>query len=189
MGRRPSHHPKPPCPEHPTSHVVFDGRYGEPGHRRQRYRCYPSGRTAGDFHRFTDALPRQMTVAGVCEECERGVHVSEGQPTPRQYEFAARDVARALVAAGRGQSYKSAAAEVRRRSDRFALRADGRRHYRRHGQLVGDWVEVFAAVIYEGARRTSWPETGSLVLDHLGFLLKGYDEHGRPKTGPLASTS
>jgi hypothetical protein len=166
--------------------VVFDGRYGEAGHRRQRYRCYPEGRPGGSYHRFTDTLPRQVTVAGVCEECERGVHVSEGPPTPRQYEFAARDVARALVAVLRGQTYKAAAAEVRRRSDRFPLRPDGRRHYSRHGQLVGDWVEVFAPVIYDRERRTSWPQTGSLVLDHLGFRVRGYDEHGRPKTGPVA---
>jgi hypothetical protein len=44
--------------------VVPDGRYGEPGHRRQRFRCYPAGTPGGAFHRFTEVLPRQMTVAG-----------------------------------------------------------------------------------------------------------------------------
>jgi hypothetical protein len=166
--------------------VVFDGRYGEPGHRRQRYRCYPDGKPGGEFHRFTEPMPRQVTLAGVCTECERGVHPSEGPQTPRQYEFSARDVGHALVAVGAGESYRAAAAKTRRDAERFPIKQDGERHYSRHGQLVGDWVELFAPVVFEPHRRWEWPEHHSLVLDHLGFRLSDSHPDGRPKTGPVA---
>jgi hypothetical protein len=29
--------------------------------------------------------------------------------------------------------------------------------YSRHGQLVADWVEVFAPVVFEPYRRFDWP--------------------------------
>jgi hypothetical protein len=41
-------------------------------------------------HRFTEAIPRQMTDGGVCVVCQRDVHRHEGPQTPRTYEFAAR---------------------------------------------------------------------------------------------------
>jgi hypothetical protein len=51
---------------------------------------------------------------------------------------------------------------------------------------VADWVEVFAPVVFEPQRRSSWPDHHTLVLDHLGFRIAGYDEGRRPKTGPVA---
>jgi hypothetical protein len=42
----------------------------------------------------------------------------------------------------------------------------------RHGQLVGDWVEVFAPVVFEPHRPDAWPEAGSLLLDDLPFSVR-----------------
>jgi hypothetical protein len=47
----------------------------------------------------------------------------------------------------------------------------------RHGQLVGDWVEVFAPVVFEPQRPVCWPRTGSLLLDDLPFSVRD------PQTG------
>lgn len=183
--RRPGERPK--CPQHPNGYVVFDGLYGDPDHRRQRYRCWPTGKSGKTepYHRFTEPLPRQVTVGGVCIACERDVHQHEGPSGPRNYCFTAHDVAEALVAVGKGATYCNAASDVRRRAERFP-RDNGSFRYTRHGQLVADFVEVFAPVVFEPYRRFEWPAEDSIVVDHLGFRSRGWDAKGRPKTGPVA---
>jgi hypothetical protein len=42
----------------------------------------------------------------------------------------------------------------------------------RHGQLVGDWIEVFAPVVFEPHRPFAWPTAGSLLLDDLPFSVR-----------------
>jgi hypothetical protein len=48
-----------------------------------------------------------------------------------------------------------------------------------HGQLVGDWVELFASVVFEPPRAGAWPAEGSLLLDHLPFRVRALDAAGR----------
>jgi hypothetical protein len=159
-----------PRPEHAGSRVRFDGRYGKPGHRRQRYKCVPAN---GDRpHRFTEVLPREESWTSACEACERSVHVSEGPHAARQYQFVARGIAGALKAVGAGSSYREAAFVARERAQR--MRADpqtGEVRWTRHGSLVMDWVEVFAPVVFEPYRRCDWPAAGSLLLDDVPFRI------------------
>ena len=42
----------------------------------------------------------------------------------------------------------------------------------RHGQLVADWVEVFAPVVFEPHRPDAWPAAGSLLIDDLPFSVR-----------------
>lgn len=160
-----------PRPEHAGSRVRFDGHYGKPGHRRQRYRCLPAN---GDRpHRFTELLPREEAWRDACETCERPVHLHEGPHAPRHYQFVARGIAEALQAVGAGASYRQAALVARERARR--LRADpetGELRWTRHGQLVADWVEVFAPVVFEPHRPSTWPAAGSLLLDDLPFSVR-----------------
>jgi len=161
------------CPraEHAGSPVRFDGRYGKPGHRRQLYRCTPQG---GDRpHRFTELLPREEAWHDACEVCERGVHLHEGPHAARHHQFVARGIAETLRAVGAGATYRQAALVARERAGR--LRADpdtDELRLTRHGQLVMDWVEVFAPVVFEAHRPRSWPVTGSLLLDDLPFSVR-----------------
>ena len=161
------------CPraEHAGSRVRFDGHYGKPGHRRQLYRCLPAN---GDRpHRFTELLPREEAWHDACESCERPVDLHEGPHAARRYQFVARGIAEALVAVGAGRSYRQAALVARERARR--LRADpdtGAPRMTRHGQLVGDWVEVFAPVVFVPHRRSAWPQSGSLLLDDLPFSVR-----------------
>jgi len=91
-----------PRPEHAGSRVKFDGTYGGPGHRPQRYKCLPSN---GDRpHVFTDALPREESWRARCESCERELHRREGPQAARKYQFVTRGVAGALVAVGAGST-------------------------------------------------------------------------------------
>jgi hypothetical protein len=175
----------PACPRHPGSHVVFDGRYGSPGHKRQRFRCYPGGPGApkAPYHRFVEALPRQLIAGGICESCEQEVPAHHGPPGARRYNFSARQVAAALMRVGSGSSYRMAAYTARRDAQRFPVRANGRVRLTDHGQLVADWVEVFAPVVFEPHRRFEWPTTGSIVLDHLPLRVRTLNAHGRPKPG------
>lgn len=156
----------------------FAGTYGRPGHRRQRYECWP--KNGEPPHRFTETLPRQNTHSGDCYECERHFAAHEGPPTPRLYEFSAREIAVALVRVGEGQSYRSAAAKIRQRARREPGRGPNRRRRLRHGQLVADWVEVFAPVVFERYRlgidehyEQVVAGQGTLLLDALPFHIKG----------------
>jgi hypothetical protein len=160
-----------PHPEHAGSRVRFDGQYGKLGHRRQLYRCVPAN---GDRpHRFTELMPREEAWHDACETCERPVRLHEGPHAARRYQFVARGIAEALVAVGAGTSYRQAGPVARERAHR--LRADpetGEPRSTRHGQLVGDWVEVFAPVVFESHRPLAWPASGSLLLDDLPFSVR-----------------
>jgi hypothetical protein len=92
---------------------------------------------------------------------------------PGLYIVTCGDCSEALQAVGAGASYRQAALVARERAGR--LRADpetGEPRTTRHGQLVGDWVEVFAPVVFERHRPGAWPSTGSLLLDDLPFCVR-----------------
>jgi hypothetical protein len=165
--------------------VVFDGRYGSAGHERQRFRCYPEGPGApkASFHRFVEPLPHQLIASGTCDGCERDVPAHQGPPGARRYNFSARQVAAALMRVGAGSSYRTTAYIARRDAQRFPVRANGRLRLTDHGQLVADWVEVFAPVVFEPHRRYEWPATGSVVLDHVPLRVKALNSQGRPRPG------
>jgi hypothetical protein len=158
---------RPPCPDHKGSRVQFSGSYGSPGHKRQRYRCFP--RNGAAPHTFTEALPREEAQHDHCLECEREVGRHEGPQAPRKYQFVARMIARALTRLGAGATYKQAAREARLLSNRLRMDDTGDLVASDHGQLAGDWVEVFAPVVFELHRPDAWPTTGSVVLDHIPF--------------------
>jgi hypothetical protein len=166
-----------PRPEHAGSRVKLDGTYGRPGHRRQRYRCTPR---AGKQHVFTELLPREEAWHDSCEHCERRVERREGPKAPRQYQFVARGIAEALHAVGAGATYMRASCVARDRAHRFRFDPEtGELRESDHGQLVADWVEVFAPVVFEPRRPASWPREGSLLLDHLPFRVRALDAAGR----------
>ena len=160
-----------PQPEHVGSRVRLDGLYGKPGHRRQRYRCIPAN---GDrAHRFTERLPREEAWHDACEICERPVGLHEGPHAARHYQFVARGIAEALETVGAGASYRQAALLARERARRVPVDPEtGESRLTRHGQLVADWVEVFAPVVFEPRRPSAWPEAGSLLLDDLPFSVR-----------------
>lgn len=92
-------------------------------------------------------------------------------------------MAAALVRVGAGHTYRSASYIARRNAQRFPVGANGRLRTTDHGQLVGDWVEVFAPVVFEAHRRYQWPGTGTVVLDHLPLRVRALNDHGRPRPG------
>jgi hypothetical protein len=159
-----------PRPEHAGSRVRFDGHYGPPGHRRQRYRCIPPGGERP--HCFTEPLPREEAWSDACERCERDVGLHEGPHSARGYQFVARGIAEALQMIGAGSSYRDAALVARERARRLRASPDGEVRHSRHGSLVMDWVEVFAPVVFEPCRPRAWPESGSLLLDDLPFRVR-----------------
>jgi Transposase, Mutator family len=167
-----------PRPEHAGSRVKLDGSYGTPGHRRQRYKCSPRG--GGKPHVFTELLPREESWRGSCEHCERAVERRDGPKAPRHYQFVARGIAEALLAVGAGSSYMRASRVSRDRARRFRFDAEtGELRESDHGQLVADWVELFAPVVFARWRPVAWPSEGSLLLDHLPFRVRALDANGR----------
>lgn len=139
------------------------GWYGKEPHRRQLWQCTPSN---GDpVHRFAGLLPRQVAKAGSCTECEAVIESWEGPQTAKLYDFTTREVAQALAAAASGMSYRSTADKIRTRAHRRRPPNQRRNseHPNRHGQLVANWVDVFAPVIWTHYSPTSWPDW--LVID------------------------
>jgi hypothetical protein len=167
-----------PRPEHAGSRVHLDGTYGHAGHRRQRYRCFPAD--GGRPHVFTELLPREESWRERCEMCERQVDRHEGPQAARKYQFVARGIAGALAVVGAGATYQHAALVARERASRFPIDRDtGELRETRHGQLVADWVELFAPVVFEPHRPDAWPGTGSLVIDDLPFRVRKPRQPGR----------
>lgn len=134
-----------------------DGSYGR-AVQRQRYRCIAPG---GAFHRFTPTLPRERTEDGVCWACDSTVHAHAGPVVSRGYRHRLHLVAEALVAVRRGVSYTRAAQRARVAGDRDPLPGSG------SGQMVAEWVDVWAPSILAAYAETEWPET--LVLDSTDF--------------------
>jgi hypothetical protein len=162
-----------PRPEHASSRVKLDGSYGRPGHRRQRYKCTPR---SGKPHVFTELLPREESWHDSCEHCERHLERRDGPKAPRRYQFVGRGIAEALHAVGAGASYRRASLVARDRARRFRFDpATGEVRESDHGQLVADWVELFAPVVFEPHRPSAWPAEGSLLLDHLPFRVRALD--------------
>ncbi len=129
---------------------------------------------------FTELLPREESWQSSCEHCERSVERREGPQAPRRYQFVAKGIAEALQAVGAGSSYMRASRVTRDRARRFRLDGEtGELRESAHGQLVADWVEVFAPVVFEPFRPAAWPAEGSLLLDHLPFRVRALDREGR----------
>jgi hypothetical protein len=166
-----------PRPEHRGSRVKLDGTYGRPGHRRQRFKCSPR---EGKPHVFTELLPREEAWHNDCEHCERELERREGPKAPRHYQFVARGIAEALAAVGAGDTYMQASRVARDRARRFRFdRATGELRESAHGQLVADWVELFAPIVSAPHHPAAWPAEGSLLLDHLPFRVRAEDASGR----------
>jgi hypothetical protein len=129
---------------------------------------------------FTELLPREESWHGACDYCERRVERREGPKAPRRYQFVARGIAGALAAVGAGGTYMQAARVARDRARRFRFDPlTGEVRESAHGQLVADWVELFAPVLFEARRARSWPAEGSLLLDHLPVRIRAEDAAGR----------
>ncbi len=79
-----------------------------------------------------------------------------------------------------GGSCLQASRVARDRARRFRVdRETGEVRESDHGQLVADWVELFAPVLFESRRHTFWPPEGSLLLDHLPFRVRALDAEGK----------
>lgn len=200
----------PACPDrrHSGSVVTRAGWYGAAGRRRQRWWCQPR---SGERHRFTEPLPRLASGDGrvhACEQCQTLLEPWEGKPAPRLYGFAVADVAWALAQVSAGASYRSVADRVRTRAGRELSREGtvavkqtqaGQVRVRRapantHAQLVSDWVELFAPVLWAAYAPSKWPMAVALDADQVTFRRKGggtglsfttlavvgYDAPGRP---------
>jgi hypothetical protein len=172
----------PECPlaEHAGSIVVRAGWYGKPPHRRQRWLCRPAN---GDRrHRFTPVLTRQGEPNGYCVECSTGLEPWEGQAGAREYRFSAREVGEALAAVAAGASYRAAAEAARRRAHRLAAGAARRSGARRRdplrdGQIVANWVDVFAEAVCTPELPRRWPRT--LLVDSKAFRIRSGENAGR----------
>lgn len=135
----------------------------------------------GFIHRFTEPLPRQMTASGLCIECERGLHAREGPPTPRTFDFTAREVAFGLIWAGSGKPWREVGFLVRQRAERLKLSGKGFVLPNRAGNTIADWIELFAPTIFARYEPRHWPKI--LAVDAATFKTTTLNAKGLPKSG------
>jgi hypothetical protein len=91
----------------------------------------------------------------------------------------ARAIPEALAAVGAGATYMQASRVARARARRFRFDLQtGEVRESAHGQLVADWVELFAPLLFDLQRPTAWPTQGSLLLDHMPFRIRAEDASG-----------
>ena len=203
-------------PGHQGSLVVRAGWYGREGQRRQRWKCTPAD---GQAHRFAEVLPRIVSGAEehVCPDCATSLEPWEGQPAPRLYGFTARDVAAALAMVAGGASYRETAEAIRIRAGRPLSTVTRRSQSKvkgkkgrvlapanRHPQLISDWVEVFAPMIWSVYAPTAWP--AAVAIDEMQFRFgrpgkargdkafsvlaaMGYDATARPYVAAIEAVS
>lgn len=172
---------RPSCPKHPGSKVLLDGRYGNESHPKQRYKCVQPD---GTRHVFTEKLPRLYYPEDVeCDECERNVPHTHGPTHPRHFHFQARQIARALVEVGMGRSYRQVARSIRMQANRsLKVGYSGDLIAAKWGNLIHDWVEVFAPLVFEPFAPKEWPSI--VLLDELPFKRSAIRKSG-PKAGQL----
>lgn len=154
----------PACPTHPGSRVVMNGRYGGE-HPRQRFRCI---QPTGDKHNFAGTLARMVAEAAHCPTCGGSLSPHQWPLVAPRYDYPVEEIALALQRVGNQMSYTEAA-------QRSRAKTRGGRAI--NGQLVGNWVEVFAPVVAARYAEDTWPET--VVLDSTSFkatTTSGYKE-------------
>jgi hypothetical protein len=185
--------PPPRCPEHPGAHIVRDGLYANSTNkRRQRYRCYPNGRS-GPHHRFTPTLPRAHVHVGheECAECEeqRGMH--RGDPTiSRRQSWSSRLVAEALRDLSAGASYSMTGRRVRKVTKRKRSReSDGKKRKGYPGQrlsrnawhIAADWCEIYSPVLWDHVEAQMRARTDAAIKERERLVLAK-----QPNPEPLA---
>lgn len=160
-GRRPG------CPIHEDGRVVFFGfrKTADGIYVRPRYRCEaPDGST----HYFTDSAQSRTHVhpAGTrCSECGRDQALREGLAVAHNWDFEARLIAEALVAVGRGASYRDAAEGMRMAAYRFQRDPSGIAYTSRAGETVARYIDHFASLVLAKIEHREWPSV--LILDAL----------------------
>jgi hypothetical protein len=160
--------------------VVKDGFYGRQPRRRQRYRCYDP-ENPEDWHKFTPKVVRLEAVERHCLDCESPLASGQGPNAARRYDFAAREIAAALVGLANGATYSEASLTARRTVFDLAKHwPDARRPYEEraqpgqqgnetstHGTLVATWVEAYTDVVLGGPEAIEMPQV--LLLDSTTF--------------------
>jgi hypothetical protein len=139
--------------------VTLGGIYGNPP--RQLYKCVDA---TGRSHRFAGTLPRLLAETSTCAHCDNHIERHQGPVLTEDYQFHLRVAAQALIDVGTGDTYTKAAAKARV--------AAGRGPYKGlepNGELVAQWVDVFAPVIVAAYAETSWPET--VLIDSTNFII------------------
>ncbi len=106
-------------------------------------------------------MARQVVDEAVCAECDNAVRRHQGPVVAHSYDYPVAAVAAALVAVGKGDSYAAPPRHARAMTRRPPTAQDD------GGQLVANWVEVFAGSIIAHYAETAWPET--LLLDATAF--------------------
>jgi hypothetical protein len=104
---------------------------------------------------------------------ESGDDIIEELRSARRYQYTAHDIASALVAVSRGESYAAAGEQIRlRASVRWGLPLEKDKR-RRHGTLVSDWVEVYAPALWQARTQheRDWPDT--VFLGQLPVVVHG----------------
>lgn len=183
---------RPACrdPQHAGGRIWLSGYYARNGfHERPRFLCAPPPADPGQApawkrHRFTDVLPRRHgspdhPLGKACESCDHAPDHDEGPSTGRNFTFTVREAASALVAAGRGLTYRRTSHATRQHA--WPARKDRPRELSWHAQLAMNYLDAFGDEIYSRSAEIAWPKV--LILDALPQHEKDTMAGGAKKKG------
>src|SRR5665811_878664 len=151
----------------------------------------PRSEHAGSRVKLTVLTENPATDDSAIRACQEGAESRTCSPSFCRGRREGPGTARANTGSGSSSDAK----DPRRLATTSSLPGESRRRFRcdtetgelresSHGQLLADWVEVFAPVVFQPFRLTAWPTQGSLLLDHLPFRVRALDPSGRES--PLA---
>lgn len=152
-------------------------------YERPRYRCYPDDPDE-KIHRFTGIRHRRTAdhpAGQSCSECEATPVRDEGPLIAWNWDFAAREIAEALLLVGRGLSYRKTAAQLRLNARRYKVDAGDLPVPSRYGGTVARYIDVFGPKVVDAVSHDRWPRI--LLLDALPVRARVLDEDGNKQKG------
>lgn len=143
------------CPRHPRARVKRDGYYGK-DKQFVRWKCTGSGDDRP--HLIRPELSTRLVggIEGACDHCEPPWEPTDGLPQAVRDRFVLRHKVEALVALGKGESYRQSAWNARRSAG--PPTAPGRtRSFSVDRRMTGDWVGQYASVLGDALLPHRWP--------------------------------
>ncbi len=136
---------RPVCSRHPQARVKRNGYYGK-DKQYVLWRC--AGGDGDRPHQIRPELSIRLVggLEGVCEQCERPWEPTDGLPQAVRDRYVLRHKIEALLAMGRGESYRQAGWNARRTAQR-PTRPGRTRSFSADSRMTGDWVGQYAEIL------------------------------------------